>query len=65
MNPSSIGFPLPDDAPEKGACIRIDRPEPGLAVVVFDPPHRSFPIFDAPLLRDLTPSNPGIARGSR
>ena len=53
MNPSSIGFPLPDDAPEKGACIRIDRPEPGLAVVVFDPPHRSFPIFDAPLLRDL------------
>ncbi len=23
------------------------RPEPGLAVVVFDPPHRSFPVFDA------------------
>jgi 3-hydroxyacyl-CoA dehydrogenase/enoyl-CoA hydratase/3-hydroxybutyryl-CoA epimerase len=53
MNPHSIGFPLPDDAPEAGACIRVQRPEPGLAVVVFDPPHRSFPIFDAPLLRDL------------
>ena len=53
MNPHSIGFPLPDDAPAAGACIRVQRPEPGLAVVVFDPPHRSLPIFDAPLLRDL------------
>ncbi len=47
------GFPFPADAPEAGACIRIERPEPGLAVVVFDPPHRSFPVLDAPLLRDL------------
>lgn len=51
--PAPVGFPMPDDAPEPGACIRVTRPEQGLAVVVFDPPHRSFPIFDAPLLRDL------------
>ncbi|MCP3916198.1 MAG: hypothetical protein GY711_11635 [bacterium] len=47
------GFPFPANAPEAGACIRVDYPEPGLAVVVFDPPHRSFPVLDAPLLRDL------------
>ena len=53
MRPSVTGFPMPDDAPAPGACIRVERPEAGLAVVIFDPPHRSFPIFDAPLLRDL------------
>lgn len=47
------GFPMPDDAPEAGACIRVERPEPGLAVVVLDPPHRSLAVLDAPLLRDL------------
>ncbi|MEM6567246.1 MAG: 3-hydroxyacyl-CoA dehydrogenase NAD-binding domain-containing protein [Planctomycetota bacterium] len=46
-------FPSPKDAPEPGACVRIDRPEPGLAVLVLDPPHRSFPVLDAPMLRDL------------
>lgn len=46
-------FPAPDDAPEPGACVRIERPEEGLAVVVFDAPHRSFSVLDAPLLRDL------------
>ncbi|MAE47137.1 MAG: hypothetical protein CMJ86_09630 [Planctomycetes bacterium] len=51
--PSAIGFPMPDDAPDPGTCIRVERPESGLAVVTFDSPHRSFPIFDAPLLRDL------------
>lgn len=44
---------MPDDAPEAGACIRIERPEPGLAVVILDPPHRSLAVLDAPLLRDL------------
>ncbi|MEM6675717.1 MAG: 3-hydroxyacyl-CoA dehydrogenase NAD-binding domain-containing protein [Planctomycetota bacterium] len=46
-------FPSPKDAPEPGACLRIERPEEGLAVVVIDPPHRSFPVLDAPMLRDL------------
>ena len=46
-------FPSPADAPEPGACIRVERPEEGLAVVVFDAPHRSFSVLDAPLLRDL------------
>jgi len=44
---------MPDDAPEAGACIRVERPEEGLAVVVLDPPHRSLAVLDAPLLRDL------------
>jgi len=47
------GFPAPDNAPEPGTCIRIERPEKGLAVVIFDPPHRKMPVFDSPLLRDL------------
>lgn len=46
-------FPSPANAPEPGACLRIERPEPGLAVVVLDPPHRSFAVLDAPMLRDL------------
>ena len=32
------GLPFPENAPEPGACVRIERPEPGLAVVVLDPP---------------------------
>ncbi len=47
------GFPLPEDSPEPGACIRIERPEPDLAVLVLAPPHRSLAVLDAPLLRDL------------
>ncbi|HLU40083.1 MAG TPA: 3-hydroxyacyl-CoA dehydrogenase NAD-binding domain-containing protein [Planctomycetota bacterium] len=46
-------LPMPPDAPPPGACIRSERPEPGLAVLTFDPPHRSLAVFDAPLLRDL------------
>ena len=46
-------FPAPDDAPKAGECIRVERPEEGLAVVIFDSPHRSFSVLDAPLLRDL------------
>ncbi len=47
------GLPLPDDAPAKGTCVRIERPEPGLAVVVLDPPHRKLAVLDVPLVRDL------------
>lgn len=46
-------FPIPADAPPPRACVRIERPMPGLAVLVFDPPHRSLAVFDGPLLRDL------------
>ncbi|MBC8371715.1 MAG: enoyl-CoA hydratase/isomerase family protein [Planctomycetes bacterium] len=47
------GFPKPKNCPEPGACIRVERPEEGLAIVVLDPPHRSLAVLDAPLLSDL------------
>lgn len=46
-------FPMPEGAPEAGACIRVDRPEPDLAVLSLVPPHRSLAVLDAPLLRDF------------
>jgi 3-hydroxyacyl-CoA dehydrogenase/enoyl-CoA hydratase/3-hydroxybutyryl-CoA epimerase len=46
-------LPMPADAPPPGSCVRVERPEPGLAVVVLDPPHRKLCVLDAPLLRDL------------
>lgn len=46
-------FPHPENSPEPGTCIRVERPEPGLAVVILDPPHRSLAVLDAPLLRDF------------
>ena len=49
----TYGLPFPENAPEPGACVRIERPEAGLAVVVLDPPHRSLAVLDAPLIRDL------------
>ncbi|TAJ13315.1 MAG: hypothetical protein EPO68_13270, partial [Planctomycetota bacterium] len=47
------GLPLPPNAPPERSCVRLERPEPGLVVLVLDPPHRSLAVFDAPLLRDL------------
>lgn len=47
------GLPVPEDAPAKGSCIRIETPEPGLAIIVLDPPHRSLAVLDMPLMRDL------------
>ncbi|MEO2093973.1 MAG: 3-hydroxyacyl-CoA dehydrogenase NAD-binding domain-containing protein [bacterium] len=47
------GLPIPPDAPMEGACIRIEHPEPGLAVIVLDPPHRSLAVLDLCLMRDL------------
>lgn len=47
------GLPLPAEAPAAGACVRIERPEPGLALVFLDPPHRKLAVFDVPLLADL------------
>jgi 3-hydroxyacyl-CoA dehydrogenase/enoyl-CoA hydratase/3-hydroxybutyryl-CoA epimerase len=46
-------LPLPEGAPEPGACVRVERPETGLAVVVLDPPHRKLAVLDLPLMRDL------------
>ncbi len=46
-------FPGIENAPEPGTCVRLERPEPGLAILVMDPPHRSFPVLDAPMLRDI------------
>jgi len=49
-----VGLPVPKDAPEPGACIRLERPEDGLVVLILDPPHRAkYPVFDVPLLMDL------------
>jgi len=54
-----VGIPQPDDAPEKGSCIRVVRPQGpngedlGLVRLHLDPPHRKMPVFDVPLLRDL------------
>ena len=47
------GLPLPANAPAPGSCVRLERPEPGLVLLVLDPPHRSLAVLDLPLLRDL------------
>ncbi len=47
------GLAFPESAPMPGACVRLERPAPGLARIVLDPPHRSLPVFDLPLLRDF------------
>jgi 3-hydroxyacyl-CoA dehydrogenase/enoyl-CoA hydratase/3-hydroxybutyryl-CoA epimerase len=46
-------MPLPEGAPAPGGCVRLERPEPGLALLVIDPPHRKLAVFDRPLMRDL------------
>jgi 3-hydroxyacyl-CoA dehydrogenase/enoyl-CoA hydratase/3-hydroxybutyryl-CoA epimerase len=33
--------------------VRVERPEPAVAVLVLDPPHRKLPVLDLPLMRDL------------
>lgn len=48
------GIPLPAGAPEPGACVQYLHPEPGLVHLVIDPPHRTMPVFDVPVLRDLS-----------
>jgi 3-hydroxyacyl-CoA dehydrogenase / enoyl-CoA hydratase / 3-hydroxybutyryl-CoA epimerase len=47
------GLLLPAGSPDAGTCIRIERPEAGLVVLVLDPPHRENTVLDLPLLRDL------------
>jgi 3-hydroxyacyl-CoA dehydrogenase/enoyl-CoA hydratase/3-hydroxybutyryl-CoA epimerase len=42
--------------------VRVERPEPGLAVLVLDPPHRSLAVLDAPLLGDLERAVSELAR---
>jgi 3-hydroxyacyl-CoA dehydrogenase/enoyl-CoA hydratase/3-hydroxybutyryl-CoA epimerase len=58
------GLPMPTNAPAVRACIRIERPEPGLVVIVLDPPHRSLAVLDLPLLRDLDLALDEIERDS-
>ena len=53
----------PADAPEAGTCVRLERPEEGLAVVVLDPPHRpKLAVLDLPLMRDLEAALEELAR---
>ncbi len=47
------GLPLPANAPPPGACVRAERPEPGLVLLTLDPPHRTLAVLDLPLLADL------------
>jgi len=47
------GLPLPAGCPAPGTCVRVERPEPGMAVLVLDPPHRKMPVLDLALVRDL------------
>ncbi|MBL8862182.1 MAG: enoyl-CoA hydratase/isomerase family protein [Planctomycetes bacterium] len=47
------GIELPPDSPPPRSCVRLERPEPGLARLVLDPPHRTLAVFDAPTLRDF------------
>lgn len=57
------GVPLPDDAPESGSCIRIERPEAGLVRLHLEPPHRPrLAVFDVPLLRDLDAALEEVAK---
>ncbi len=57
MNPATVNQAfealMPADAPPAGACVRIERPEPGLARLVLDPPHRRLAVLDLALMRDL------------
>ena len=47
-------LPLPEGAPEKGACIRENEVEPGVLFLHLEPPHRpKLAVLDVPLLRDL------------
>ena len=48
-------FPLPDGAPERGACVALEREEDGqlIRLRLVSPHRESGPVFDAPLLRDL------------
>jgi 3-hydroxyacyl-CoA dehydrogenase/enoyl-CoA hydratase/3-hydroxybutyryl-CoA epimerase len=56
------GLPVPADAPPEGACIRLERPEAGLARLHLDPPHKKLALFDVPLLRDLDRALDELAR---
>jgi len=59
------GLPVPDDAPEPGACFRIERPAPELVRLHLDPPHRpSLAVFDVPALRDLDAALEEVAADS-
>lgn len=50
---AALGATFGGEAPEAGSCVRIERPELGLARLVLDPPHRKATVLDWPLLRDL------------
>lgn len=58
------GLPLPPEAPPRGSCVRVERPEPGLALLSLDPPHRRMAVFDVPLLADLAQALETLAQDS-
>jgi 3-hydroxyacyl-CoA dehydrogenase/enoyl-CoA hydratase/3-hydroxybutyryl-CoA epimerase len=57
-------MPSSPDEPPPGACVRVERPEPGLVVLAIDPPHRKLAVFDRPLLRDLDLALAGLEKES-
>lgn len=56
------GLPMPPNPPPVGACVRVERPEAGLVVLVLDPPHRTMPVFDTCMLRDLDLALEGVEK---
>ncbi len=50
----------PEPAP--GTCVRVERPEAGLALVVLAPPHRKTTILDLALMRDLLAALESLAK---
>ncbi|NOT31639.1 MAG: hypothetical protein HOP15_14425, partial [Planctomycetes bacterium] len=58
------GLPLPLEAPPRGSCVRVERPEAGLALLFLDPPHRRMTVFDVPLLADLERALAELAQDS-
>ncbi len=62
--PLPAGAHLPSDAPAPGACVRVERPEPGLALVVLAPPHKQPCVLDLALMRDLGATFEALGRDS-
>ena len=49
-------MPTTEEAPPSGACVRVERPEDGLARIVLDPPHRTLTLVfsrSRPALRSV------------
>jgi len=53
---------MPADAPPRGTCIRLERPEPGLMLLVLAPPHRKLAVLDLALMADFETALDEVAK---